>query len=216
MKTGDQIMRWAFYVQWLFSAIASLVFSFIFAWVPLALFIRIFGATIWVAGVRHITEDYLFGYAFIPWFGIILGVVQYFLLRRKLAPGGWWILMTALGWSLAWLWMLLVYSPVGNIRLPGSIWLFTFVGIFIGGWMGVAQWLLLRGHVPHAVWWIPANILGFGTAGYLFGDISYPVQAFVALSMPSFCTGIVLWLWLDRSPHAAHPENGKDVSIIIS
>jgi hypothetical protein len=66
---------------------------------------------------------------------------------------------------------------------------------------------MLRVHVPHAVWWIPTNMLGFGIAGLLLGDISSLFEALVAITIPSFVTGIVLWMLLDKSPRDTNNEN---------
>ena len=73
-------------------------------------------------------------------------------------------------------------------------------GIILGILIGAAQWVILRVHVPHAAWWIPANMLGFGLAGLIFGDISSIWESLVAFTIPSFLTGIVLWLLFDKLP----------------
>jgi lipopolysaccharide export LptBFGC system permease protein LptF len=70
-----------------------------------------------------------------------------------------------------------------------------------GGFIGLAQWLLLRQRVRHAVWWIVANALGWGILGLGAMTLSNKVMPAVGLLLvPGISTSLALWLLLDRSP----------------
>jgi hypothetical protein len=199
MQTGVKKNQWIFYARWLVAGIASLMLSFLFSWIPLFLIRQVVGDFILVAGVNHVTEDYMLGYAFIPSFGIFMGGIQYALLRQRLAPMGWWIFTTALGWSLAWLGISLRYNPLGPGTLSNPGLAFALAGTLLGLLLGWAQWRMLRRHVSRAIWWIPANMLAFAIAGLLISNVYGWYEALAAFTLPSLITGIVLWAWLDRS-----------------
>jgi hypothetical protein len=199
MKTIDNAQRWSFYIWWLFSAAVSLWIALTLAMVIDPLFTRVIGEFIQVGGQSHITEDYMLIYGFIPTFGLVLGVQQYFMLRFRLAKMGWWILTAALGWALAWLGISLRSMPLENIVIPHSTGYAMATGAALGILIGLAQWLLLRGRLNGAGWWIPANMFGFGIAGLLFSDFSSMAMGMAAVSIPSILTGAVLWFLLDRS-----------------
>jgi hypothetical protein len=203
LKTVDNAQRWSFYIWWLFSAVVSLWISLALAMAIDPLFTRVFGEFIQVGGKIQFTEDYLLFYAYIPTFGLVLGVQQYFMLRFRLAKMAWWILTAVLGWALAWLGISLRSMPLDAIVIPRSAGYAMAAGAVLGILIGLAQWLLLRGRLNGAGWWIPANMLGFGTAGYLFSDFSSIALVMVAVSIPSIVTGAVLWLLLDRSRREA-------------
>jgi len=200
MKTSDKTIDGVFYLGWVSSGFFSFAITFALSWVPLSLIEKVVGDTILVAGKTRITEDYMLAYAFIPLYGVILGIIQYLLLSLKLPRMGWWVLTTTLGWSLAFLDIGLRYNPLGTINVPNSIWYSMLAGIILGIIIGVAQWLILRANVPKAIWWIPTNMLGFAIAGLIFGDISGLYEALVAVTIPSLCTAIVLWPLLKKLP----------------
>lgn len=149
----------------------------------------------------------MLAYTFIPLFGIIIGILQYFLLRQRRERRGWWILTTTIGWSLAWLGIGLRYNPLGNVNIPESVWYSMVAGVILGIFIGLAQWVILRKQMPYAVWWIPANMLGFGIAGLVFSNISSLLDPLVGITIPSLTTGIAFWSLLDKLPGDNNNEN---------
>jgi hypothetical protein len=202
MRTSYKtIDRDVLYVGWLFSGVVSFFITFVIA-IVMSVFVieKVVGDTIVVAGQTRITQDSMLAYAFIPWFGMVIGVIQYLLLSLRLPRMGWWILTTTLGWSLVFLGLGLRYNPLGNVVIIESVWYSMAAGIIIGLIIGLAQWGILQVHLPHAAWWIPVNMLGFGVAGLIFDGISSIWEALVAFTATSFFTGILLWLLFDKLP----------------
>jgi inosine-uridine nucleoside N-ribohydrolase len=191
--------QWPFYLGWILSGVIGLLITF-----PIALafdvfvFNQILGDMLRVRGEMVITEDYMLWYAFIPWYGLVIGTLQYLLLRRRFAKMGWWILTTTLGWSLIWLGIAFRYNPLGDIDIPSSAGYFLIAGTGVGILIGVTQWLVLRTQVPNASWWIPINGLGFGIASVILADITSLSEYLIVVTIPCISTGILLWLLLQR------------------
>jgi hypothetical protein len=202
MRTNDTLTNFFFYLGWLFAGVITFSISiFISLVVDTFVFNEVFGGTIVVDGQTRITEDYMLAYAFIPWFGIIIGLMQYLLLNLRIKTSRWWILTTTIGWSFVFLGLGFRYTPLGTLRIPEQVWYFALGGLILGLFVGAAQWVILRGHLPHAAWWIPANVVGFGVAGFIFADnISSMYEAFFAFTMPPISTGFTLLLLLDILP----------------
>lgn len=136
--------------------------------------------------------------------GLGVGVGQWLLLRKQLDHITAWIPATALAMFLqgAFRWSL----PSG---LTSSQVLLT-ISLSFGIFLGMAQWFVLREHVPHALWWIAFNIAGWmlsmtsDAAGELwnwgFMSMLGIAAMAVALLIPFAVTGAgMVWL-LRQSP----------------
>lgn len=87
--------------------------------------------------------------------GLLLGVLQWLVLRQHL-NSGWWVLSCALGWGA----ILLFGVIANNVLLIGRPLILYWVA-----WAsvpGMLQWLVLRGQVARAGWWIFASMVGVG------------------------------------------------------
>ncbi len=86
--------------------------------------------------------------------GLGMGLGQWWVFRRYLKQTGGWIVATGLALFLqgAFRWSLPYSTP------PSQVFLFTTLNS--GILLGLCQWLVLRGHVPYAAWWIAINIAG--------------------------------------------------------
>jgi peptidoglycan/LPS O-acetylase OafA/YrhL len=187
--------EWSFYAAWIILTFLSVPIAFILNLVILRVIISVVGQFIYVNGVRHITEDYLFIYPFVPIVGIVTGIVQYGLLRRYLAHMGWWVFATLGGWLLG---MLLIAISTWLGWTDVSIYLDT-VFIVMGLSIGAVQWVLLRRRLPHAGWWIGANVVGWGlvalsTAGNSIGQFGLFILGFV----PACVTAAMLALLINQ------------------
>jgi hypothetical protein len=105
-------------------------------------------------------------------FGVALGLGQAVVIHQVLPQISrpLWIIATAIGW---WT-VILVDSTVGDI-----VWQ-------VGGLLGIAQWLVVRGKLRGASWWIVASIVGVmvlrleiihALAVFLAGWLPWPVVA---------------------------------------
>lgn len=195
MITKDEKPRWFFYPTWIILTFLCVPIAFLIDLVILRIIISFIGDFIYVNGVRHITEDYLSMYTFIPIVSLLMGITQYGLLHCYLPRMGWWVLATTGGWLLG----------VGLIAIPS--WLnwtdksinmdLTF--ILIGLAIGVGQWLVLRRRVPRAGWWIGANVVGWGLLGLITeGNSIGQFGLFTLGFVPACVTAAVLALLMKQ------------------
>jgi len=77
-------------------------------------------------------------------FGAITGTAQWLFLRKLVYRSGWWVLASAVGWSIAWM---------------GS-WPWAVSGAIIG----TAQWLVLQKRVRQFGWWVLATSVRWSIA----------------------------------------------------
>ena len=66
--------------------------------------------------------------------GLVVGILQWLILRQRLAQAGWWILASGLGWTAGWGILITLIPPE-----------YSFItGPVLGAAMGALQWLFLR------------------------------------------------------------------------
>ncbi|MFN2121921.1 MAG: hypothetical protein ACK2UP_00325 [Candidatus Promineifilaceae bacterium] len=191
--------QWPFYAAWIILTGLCLPVAFLLS-IPIIKSITFFiGDHITVGGVRHITEDYLFAYILLSVAGLLVGLVQYALLRRYLLQIGWWILVTVLGWTVGYLLndgLMQVVSRLWSMEVYfNGHWseyvIFLLLGLSIGFW----QWLVLRGRVPQAGWWIWANITGWALFALIYVNADrLGIELFVLESLPGKFLAVALWL----------------------
>jgi hypothetical protein len=126
------------------------------------------------------------GYLGVAVGGILVGVLQSLVLRRKIARAGWWVLA---GVGAAAVIGVVVFG-VGVVN--------TDVGWVVGASLfgivvGVLQWLVLRRQVARAGWWVLASAVGWFVGMPVGGVLDWPAlgAAYGAI------TGIAL-VWLLR------------------
>lgn len=158
MVTNNEKPPWFFYLLWILLTLLCLPIAFILDLILLRIIILFVGDFIYLDGVRHITEDYLGMYTFIPIVGLLTGVLQYGLLRCYLPHMGWWVTATIGGWLSG---VFLTLIP-GWLRWTNPLFNLDLAFIVMGLSIGVGQWRLLRRRLPRAGWWIGANVAGWG------------------------------------------------------
>ena len=195
MIANNEKPRWFFYLLWILLTLLCVPIAFFIDLIILRIISLFVGDFIYVGGVRHITEDYLEMYTFIPIVGLLTGVLQYGLLRRFLPQMGWWVAATVGGWLLGefltlipgWLnWT----NPLFNLDLS-----FVMMGLSIG----MGQWLLLRRRLHRASWWIGANVAGWSllaliTEGNSIGQFGLFTLGF----LPACATALMLALLMNQ------------------
>ena len=200
---------WFIYPAWVVLSTISIPLAWVIAWVLISQTKKIVGATIQVGGTTRITEDYLLTYFFLPALGLLMGFLQYLLLRRHLQRMGWWVAVTTLGLLLTLLSGKFLFSPF-YAAFGSAIWLRILTTALMGGALGLVQWLVLRQRVNHAAWWILANLLGWAIVGWGAATLSNQMVLFAVgtLLVPGTVTSLTLWLLLDRLPQ--HDDSRKN------
>jgi hypothetical protein len=125
--------------------------------------------------------------------GACLGLAQWPFMVGRLSRSWLWIAASAVGWGLGFL----AGAELSSLySLSGA--LFGLVtGLVTGAFLGTLQWMLLRGVVSQAGWWIPVNILAWGSA-----LLYYRPSAWLGLligALAGIVTAIAL-LWLFHRP----------------
>lgn len=194
IKNNDE-PRWALYAMWIIQSFFCIPIAYLLDLVVLTIITLLVGDYIYVNGVPHITEDYLFMYISIPAVSLLTGVVQYRLLRRYLPRMGGWVPATTGGWLLG---ILLVLMPDwlhwrnGYQDLDQA---FLSLGLAIG----IVQWLLLRRRLSHAGWWIAANVVGWGLLALVTGDTLDGLGLLALGLLPASATAAALALLMKQA-----------------
>jgi hypothetical protein len=187
-----------FYATWVLFSIVSGITAFIVYLLIAKTYNAFAGDWIVVNGETHIAEDYLLQYILWPIYGLLYGYLQYTLLRRYFPRMGWWILATTISLSLTFLVMDMGQFIASALGIdPYSVPAVAIQLMLVGGFLGIAQWLVLRRHLPNAGWWIPANMIGWGVVGF-----TASLGVFTVLVYPAVTTGVALYLLLPRT----HPS----------
>jgi MFS family permease len=98
--------------------------------------------------------------------GAFLGVLQWFILKRRVSQTGWWILASIFGWALAFTVGWSAGFGVGWAIGISSGWntghkiAFIIGGLLGGAIVGLFQWLVLRKHIPESGWVILTSAVG--------------------------------------------------------
>jgi hypothetical protein len=143
--------EWPFYPAWIILTALCVPIALIPSLIINNVIVNFIGDFIYVDGVRHITQDYLGTYIYIPVVSLLTGVLQYGLLRRYLPRMGWWVLATTGGWLLGTLLTFGWSNSWTYVSLDIDL-IFIVLGLSIG----VGQWL----------WWVLAT-----TGGWLLGTL---------------------------------------------
>jgi hypothetical protein len=154
---SDKKPDWPFYIAWILLTTLCIPAGFFAGLFLVRVLTSFTGDYVHVNGVRHIAEDYLGLFFIVPAIGLLIGAVQYGMLRRVLPRMGWWVLVTVGGWLLG---MFLV-SAFTRLQWMGPFNLNPIYLLF-GLSIGFGQWLVLRRRVPAAGWWPVASLLGWG------------------------------------------------------
>ena len=95
------------------------------------------------------------GYFGVALAGMLVGALQWLILRKKISGAGWWILAS---FGAALVFSLVVFGV--GLAYKEEVWR---VGVgLLGPATGLLQWLILRREVRQSGWWILASTLGWG------------------------------------------------------
>jgi hypothetical protein len=107
--------------------------------------------------------------------GMGVGLGQWWVFRKHLKQTGGWVLATGLALFIqgAFRWSLPSDIPAWQVGVSTML---SF-GVFLG----LCQWFVLRGRVPHAEWWIAVSI-----AGWVATFAVHAVSEYAQFSFESF------------------------------
>lgn len=189
----------SFYLAWIILTTLCVPAAFFLSLIALKIITNVVGDFVYVDGVRHITEDYLLMYVFVPIVSLLSGVSQYGLLRRYLSRMGWWVPATLAGWTLG-VFLILVPGWLGWLDAPLNN--LDLILLTMGLGVGFTQWLVLRRQLARAGWWIAANILGWGLLGLITPGNSLDQYGLLTLGLlPACATAAMLALYGKRGFH---------------
>ena len=136
--------------------------------------------------------------------GLAGGLMQWLVLRRRIAGTGWWVPASTLGFPVA---LVMAEGAMRLVGIPSPI----LLGVLFGILSGILPWLVLRRQVARAGWWVPAHLLG-SLVGGAMGIVAFHVMALIGFYQFPWAaagamfgaglgaiTGITL-VWLLRQP----------------
>jgi len=148
----------------------------------------------WLPELGYQSDNLIFSPRFLGLLlgGILMGLIQGIAFMNPINRAYWWTLATALGSSLAGV-LLLFYLHYTSNALEGVEELLA-MGAIVGVAVGLPQWLVLRGKVPEAGWWLVWSGTGWACAGcaaYVLSHTSMGmVGALAGLSFMGMITGV--------------------------
>ena len=144
--------------------------------------------------------------------GIVMGLLQWLVLRNWVKGVGWWIGVTAVGFTLLGLFM--VWSSAGGwwgILVDNRPSTVTIEASLLGGLMGISQWLVLRKKLKRAGWWIPASIIGWAVDSLVlvpnFDNSRLLLSLLVSGVLAGITTGVTLVLLVARNRRLLDEDN---------
>lgn len=187
--------EWFFYPAWILCSMICIPIALGLDLIILRIIVSNVGDIINVDGVRHITEDYLAMYPFIPIVALLTGLLQYGLLRRYLPRMGWWVLAATAGWLMG---ALLILISIWLRPLTTEFLGIALVFVELGFSIGVGQRLLLRRRLSRAGWWIGANVVGWFLLSLMTVHPLYQFDILVVGLLPPCVTAVVFYMLLNQ------------------
>ena len=139
-----------FLLQWVLASVAGWLVGWLVAWIGAV-------AVGWM----------------VAWAGLGIGtgvgVAQWLVLRERIARAGWWLVASVGGGVVGGLVSagMILGAYVGAGQIMGDVVAVILGWVLVGVGMGAAQWLVLRGYVARAGWWVLAS-----TVGWIIGRIA--------------------------------------------
>ena len=134
----------------------------------------------------------------------MLGVFQWFVLRKRIPKSGWWILATAVGLGGGIALAVVTVQAFSHITgqeeywnfRPGLLMLFLLIGFFLA----LAQLPILWRNFRGSLLWLLASMIGWLVLGLIMGGtIDRNSDVFALGAIPAIFTGLGL-IWLMRTP----------------
>lgn len=150
--------------------------------------------------------------------GLVIGLLQWLVLRAHMPRSGWWILAAAPGWALSWaLVFALPWAFVLTSDPPPFSW-FVWLGGLAGGLAGgAAQWLVLQGSVRKAWRWVVFSMAYTPAAYFAFYGVEL-AERFLGVTTRVVAGGFaagalsglgLLWLLRDAAADSTELEDTR-------
>ena len=95
---------------------------------------------------------------------VVIGLMQWLVLRKRIKRSGWWVIVTTVGFFfplIYYYWVGQLSDGIGEAGFIFLILILILIPILILTIAGLLQWLILRGKVYQAGWWIVITPLVF-------------------------------------------------------
>ncbi len=126
---------------------------------------------------------------------LFINFVYSFRSTEYVRKAGWWILATAIGWSIGFIVGLELTSGYSVTDKQAVI-----IFIVLGASLGLTQWLVIRSQVQYAGWWIFANTTIWSFSGFAGISIITIVNgASITISSSAVLTSIATFLIVAES-----------------
>jgi hypothetical protein len=126
--------------------------------------------------------------------GLVLGALQWLVLRSHLNGAGWWVPASGVGWGLGFTTGVLLAQQFGLMEVGFGL----SIGLTTGLCLGIFQWMVLKGNVSKAGVWVPVNIFAWGTSLVFYRPGSTALGAYIG-TLSGMVTGLAM-LWLIYRP----------------
>ena len=205
MKDKGSQAGWGFWLGWVVASTLGWLVGFIIAFFLLAIVGGIVGEDTGMNVLGLILGAFIFGASL----GSMVGILQWLVLRRRVSNAGWWVLASTVGFIVGQGGVeVAMYVAFGYPEEMGGMSSFTnvlgqtVVPALTGAVIGTLQWLVLRGKVSRAGWWVLASIVGWVLGVTVAEIIPWGVEEMGILSslvVSGAVTGAAL-VWLLRQP----------------
>jgi hypothetical protein len=207
MKVKGSQAGWGFWLKWVLASTVGVVVGSIMVMVIGLLIYVLLEELIGRAETDILLEPgwltVLFDLVIGSMLGIGVGILQWLVLQGRVSRVGWWVLASAAAGAIQMVGDLESYSELLSFGL-----LLRFTGIVaLGGAVaGILQWLVLRGKVSRAGWWVLASTVGWGLSIAVMRALEWGVTDDCSL-VSQVVSGVVLGaitgaalVWLLRQP----------------
>ena len=156
MKDKGSQAGWGFWLGWVVASTLGWLVGFIIAFFLLAIVGGIVGEDTGMNVLGLILGAFIFGASL----GSMVGILQWLVLRRCVSGAGWWVLASA---AAGYGTLQAGFMPFSTSLQSFGVYLSWTRVVALGGAVtGTLQWLVLRGQVSRAGWWVLASTVGWG------------------------------------------------------
>ena len=194
---------WGFWLKWVLASTVGVVVGSIMVLVIGLLIYGLLEELFGSAGTDIVFEFWLTWWVMGIMLGIGVGILQWLVLRRRITGAGWWVLASAAAGAV------IFQGDLESLSF-GLPLRFTGIVALGGAVAGILQWLVLRGKVSRAGWWVLASTVGWGLSIAVLRALEWGVTDDCEL-VPQVVSGVVLgaitgaalvWLLLQPIPEA--------------